>query len=116
MGRSTDRTRRRVKRQTGGREVNEGQWFDPDLALLSPTPKQRHDWERVRKMAWDKWAQMKPEDRPEGNRFAVVGALVMDWENHLGPRPLTEESLIDYRELAGPGFDECMNYLKNEFL
>ena len=115
MGRSTDRTRRRTKRARSAGSDGGSRWFDHKLALLTPTPKDRMDWNRVRADVWQIWGTTAPENRPDGSKLAPIAALTLDWNGHYGPVfdsrgrrvPLTEEAIADYAALAGPGFEEC---------
>lgn len=86
--------------------------MNPDLALLTPTPLQRRDWGRARAFVWEAWGELSEEDRPEGSKYAPIAAIVIDWEWHLGPRNLTDESLDEYERLAGSGFQECRKFLE----
>jgi len=79
---------------------------------MSPTPIQRRDWDRNRVTIWQQWADVPMAQRPDGNKYAPVAAIAIDWDNHMGPKNLTLQSIRDYRKIAGPGFDACARRLK----
>jgi len=119
VGRSTSRTRRRTKRNKGVGTSKSSRWFNTKLQLLSPTPRDRADWSKVREDVWDLWAETPKEDRPEGSKLAPVAAIVLDWRGHYGPVfdergrriDLSIEKIEEYEELAGEGFSECKESL-----
>lgn len=121
MGRSTSRVRQRTKKRSNTVSSRDSRWFDRRLQLLTPTPKDRHDWDKHRKITWTTWSKLSKEDRPEGSKLAPVAAIVLDWGGHLGPVfdfrgrriDITNKSLDDYEKIAGPGFKECREYIKN---
>lgn len=102
----------RTRRRKQGSDPSKSPWFDAQLSLLTPTPLQRRDWGRVRSLVWEMWAELDPEERPPGNEFAPQAAIVIDWNWHLGPTPLTEETLDEYEALAGNGFQETRKILE----
>jgi len=93
--------------------------MDHKLQLLTPTPRDRLEWERNRNAVWTFWAALEIDERPEGSKLAPVAAIIFDWNGHFGPIhdetgrrvALTEDRINEYAERAGAGFDEYKSML-----
>lgn len=121
----TNRTRKRTRRRKGaGKRSADSRWMDLDLQYLTPTPTDRHDWERNREHTWTQWSDMTEEERPVGSKKAPLAAIVLDWKGHFGPvfdmrgrrRTLTTEHLEEYADLAGPGCTEWLEAATEIFI